>query len=175
MSQYQTVLSHAYPALTLTNARAYNTTQAVYVAYLTPDCEIVNVYPIRLLTHQCPANVIARDARSQNQLCQVLVGLPAELLHIAITGRLLDDYPSAADPHMARLARMMLADNIDFPNCAVAYRAAVRFGDFIKPWWGMWKLDQDRTIIVDDPVYDETLDLPLVLATTPVPIFHSGE
>lgn len=135
---------------------------AVYVAYLTPDDELIDAYPIALVPGTDVEALIAADVATKPPGCQVLVGIPAELLHVAITGRRLDDAPEDARPWLGWAARQTLADNIDLPDCAAAYAATVRFGDFIRPWYGTVALDETGRLILDDPRYDEVLDIPLL-------------
>ena len=81
---------------------------------------------------------------------------------IAITGRLLGDAPQAASPELALTARRILAAGArwrwDF-DCA--YAATVVFGDYIRPWFGVVRLNEDGGLVLNDPAYGERLDIPL--------------
>jgi len=138
---------------------------AVYVAYLTPDYRLVNAYPIRTIPGEDLDVVVSRDMEcrpSRGQRSLAVTGLAAELLHIAITGRVLGDRPEDASPGVARLARDVLAASIGQGAGFAAADVAVRaWGDFIRPWFGCVVLDSEGRILMDDPRYVERLEVPL--------------
>ena len=135
---------------------------AVYVAYLTYDYQLIDAYPIRFFPGEDLDVVVARDmgCRSWRGRSLAVTGLAAELLHIAITGRVLDDGPEDASPVVARLARDALAAKAAQGAGFAAAEAAVRaWGNFVRPWFGCVALDEGW-IVVDDPRYAEQLELP---------------
>lgn len=136
----------------------------VYVAYLTPGYRLLNVYGIQLMMGEDPIAAVARDAQSQKWLCQVIVGEAAELLFVAIAGRLSWESVRAANPLRALQARSVLSFGIDRePGFSEAYAAAALWGDFIYPWFGAVALDEDGRLLLDLPEYNETVDLPMVV------------
>lgn len=133
----------------------------VYVAYVDRDDELIDCYVVSLMPGEDPVDAVARDARSRPaEMCQVVVGEAAELLHLAIAGRMSGEDVRLACCQRAVVARGILAyaDREDF---AVCYAAAARFGDWIRPWWGMTLLDERGRIVLDAVEYGERVDLPL--------------
>ena len=136
----------------------------VYVAYLDAECRLLNVYGMQLMTAEDPVAAVARDAQSQKWMCQVLVGEAAELLLLAVAGRLSWEPVSAANPLRALQARSVLAFGIDRePGFREAYAAVAQWGDFIYPWFGAVALDVDGRLLLDLVEYDEMVDLPMVV------------
>ncbi len=138
---------------------------AVYVAYLTCDYRLIDAYPIRFLPSRDLDAMLSMDMGSRTGMGRQSVavsGLAAELLFIAVSGRMLDVTPKDADPDVAWQARRALGlrvgECVDF---AAAYAAVSAWGDFIKPWFGCVALDSEGGILVDDPRYDERVDIPI--------------
>lgn len=136
--------------------------RAVYVAYLDEECGLIRAYPLRLMPGEDMEVAVAADARAQCGCCQVIVGPAAELLYVAVSGRLLDMDVAEAAPRRAAIARAILASNLEAPGFSEAYAAAVGFGDWIEPWYGLVALDQGE-LLSDLECYRERIDLPLTL------------
>lgn len=137
----------------------------VYVAYLTCDHRLIDVYSIRFFPGDDLDVMVSKDMESctgMGRQSVAVTGLAAELLFIAVSGRMLDVTPKDADPDVAWQARRALGlrvgKSVDF---AAAYAAVAVWGDFIKPWFGCVALDDEGGILVDDPRYDERIDLPI--------------
>lgn len=136
----------------------------VYLAYLDAECRLWNVYGLQLMTAEDPIAAVVRDAESQKELCQVIVGQAAELLMLAIAGRLSWEPVEAANPLRALQARSILAFGIDRePGFAEAYAAVAQWGDFICPWYGAVALDERGGLLLGLAEYDEIVDLPMVV------------
>lgn len=136
----------------------------VYVAYLDAECRLLNVYGLQLMTAEDPIAAVGRDAQSQKGLCQVIVGQAAELLLLAVSGRLSWEPIKAANPLRALQARSILAFGIDRePGFAEVYAAVAQWGDFICPWYGAVALDERGRLLLDLPEYEEMVDLPMVV------------
>ena len=136
----------------------------VYVAYLDRECCLLNVYGLQLMTGECPIAAVARDAQSQKVMCQVLVGEAAELLLLAIAGRLSWESVKAANPLRALQARSILAFGIERePGFADAYAAVAQWGDYISPWFGATALDENGGLLLELPECAERVDVPMVL------------
>ena len=137
----------------------------VYAAYLDRECRLLRVYGIEMMNGEDSIAAVARDAREQNEVCQVIVGPAAELLFLAVTGRLASERVTAANPLRSLQARSILAFGVDRePGCAEAYAAVADWGDHIKPWYGAVALDARGRLLLDLPEYDECVDLPMVVA-----------
>lgn len=142
----------------------------VFIAYLDRECNLLDVYASTVFAGADVVAVVAREARWRWNLtspvggmCQVLVGPAAELLYIAIAGRLLEAGPEDAMPGRAAIARAILAANLDRPGFSEAYAAVAHWGDFIMPWYGTLALDDCGRLLLDLEEYGDRIDIPMTV------------
>jgi hypothetical protein len=133
----------------------------VAVAYLDEAGGLVACHGIRIWAGENPLLAVAADAECR-EYAEVLVGRAAELLHIAVTGRLVGELPDVAGAWSARRAREALACNLDRVGFAEAYGAVALWGDFIVPWYGVCRLDERGRPLLDLSEYTMRLDIPIV-------------
>ena len=134
------------------------------MAYLRADCSLRVVYRVRCMPGEDPLLAVASDvASSRRPFERVLIGRAAELLHVAVTGRIGDCSPEDAGVWVARRARELLAQGLETPGFAEAYAAVADFGDFIRPFYGVTLFDEDGRIVLDDARLGTEIDLPMVV------------
>lgn len=89
-----------------------------------------------------------------------LVGAPASLLRLALTGRASDTSPHSASLEQARIARRQIKVLADSDAAYILAQVAVEeFGACIQPWLGVTKLDESGRIMWDDPCYEVHIPL----------------
>lgn len=90
----------------------------------------------------------------------VLVGAPASLLRLALTGRASDTSPDSASLEQARIGRRQIKVLADNDAAYILAQVAVEeFGACIQPWLGVTKLDESGHIVGDDPCYKVRIPL----------------
>ena len=130
------------------------------------DSRLVSVYGYQHFFGELPRDrveaVQRADRAAKPEIAYQIDGSVAQLLYVAVTGRLRGDDPETACAETALLARRCLAA---VPGrwgelCCEALR---QFGPWFQPWWGVVKLREGGFAVLDDPDYGRREPLSVVL------------
>ena len=119
------------------------------------DSRLVSVYGYQHFFGELPQTrvsaVMRADREAKPEIVYQVAGPIANLLYVAVTGRLRGDDPLAACAETALRARRCL-DLVPGWWGELCRKALEQFGPYYQPWWGVVKL-AEGFVVLDDPDY----------------------